>query len=170
MNEAKEQHDRIHGAVLKVLDDYGLSSSSVLESSFYAGERRELFAREKQPYEHQCSRKITILLSDVARLNGFVDALLGSGVTDIVDIEFTVTNHRAMEDQATIAAVDDAKRRALVAAQAAGVHIEGVRSMNFSDADPDAFIELGGESTSTDLNIPSRIEIRVYATIEYLAM
>jgi uncharacterized protein len=69
---------------------------------------------------------VEVTARDLAQLGAIVDAALSAGATSLDGLTFRVDDPREAERAARIAAVDEARSRAEVLADAAGVEIAGV--------------------------------------------
>jgi hypothetical protein len=69
---------------------------------------------------------VVVTVRDLARLGAVIDGALGAGATSLDGLAFRVDDPREAERAARIAAVAEARDRAQVLAEAAGVTIAGV--------------------------------------------
>jgi uncharacterized protein len=70
---------------------------------------------------YRASNHVTVRLHDITKVASTIDLLVGAGATDIVGINFTVSQASKLLDDAREKAVDDARRKAEIYAKAAGV-------------------------------------------------
>lgn len=81
---------------------------------------------------YQVTNQVRIVVRDLARLGGLLDALVKTGANRLDGVRFVVSDPAAATDQARKAAVDDAKRRAALYVEALGARLGKV--MQISEA------------------------------------
>ncbi|MBB1491804.1 SIMPL domain-containing protein [Paracoccus sp. MC1854] len=84
------------------------------------------YSREGQPpviTGYQAQNIVTARIRDLPRLGEMLDAMVGAGATDVQGIGFSREDAAATEDRARTAAVTEARRRAGVIADAAGMEV-----------------------------------------------
>ena len=72
------------------------------------------------------SNMLTVRVRDLAQLGGLLDAAISDGANALNGLSFDVAAPRPMQDQARKSAVEDARARALLLAQAAGAKLGAV--------------------------------------------
>jgi uncharacterized protein YggE len=70
---------------------------------------------------YRAANRVTIRLRDVAKIANVIDTLVGAGANEIGGINFTVSQNSKLLDQAREQALADARRKAEIYANAAGV-------------------------------------------------
>lgn len=75
---------------------------------------------------YRCNNTVHVRVKDVGNVGGLIDSAVTSGATNVHSISFGVLDSKKYEDQALGKAVENAKHKAEVLAQAAGVKIKGV--------------------------------------------
>ena len=70
---------------------------------------------------YRASNHVTVRLRDITRVASTIDLLVGAGATDIVGVNFMVSQASKLLDDARAQAVADARRKAEIYAKAAGV-------------------------------------------------
>lgn len=76
-----------------------------------------------QVVAYQASNMVTATVRDVSRLGATIDAVTGAGANRLYGVSFDVDEPRAALDQARRNAVEDARRKAQLFADAAGVKL-----------------------------------------------
>ena len=76
-----------------------------------------------KPRGFQAGSTVTVIVRDLAWLGPVLDAVVGAGATEIHGLSFEVADPRRALDEARREAVEDARRRAEVLAEAAGVEL-----------------------------------------------
>ena len=82
--------------------------------------------------EFVAANMLELRLRDMDRLGAVLQALLEAGVTDIRGLSFDVENRKTLQDAALRLAVQDARAKAELMAEAAGVDLGPVLSMSDS--------------------------------------
>ncbi|MGI1663474.1 SIMPL domain-containing protein [Palleronia sp. KMU-117] len=75
------------------------------------------------------SNQLTVRVRDLEVLGGVLDAVVSSGANTLGGVSFALSEPRAAEDDARRAAVEDARARAALYAEAAGVTLGPVREI-----------------------------------------
>jgi uncharacterized protein len=70
---------------------------------------------------YRAANRVTIRVRDVAKIANVIDTLVGAGANEIGGINFTVSQNSKLLDQAREQALADARRKAEIYANAAGV-------------------------------------------------
>lgn len=79
---------------------------------------------------YQASNQVTVIINDLTKVGTTADAVVGAGVNQINGIAFGLKDPKAAEDQARILAVRALQDKARLYAQALGVELGGIRSLN----------------------------------------
>ena len=79
---------------------------------------------------YQASNQVTVVINDLTKVGTTADAVVGAGVNQINGIAFGLKDPKAAEDQARVLAVRALQDKARLYAQALGVELGGIRSLN----------------------------------------
>lgn len=79
---------------------------------------------------YQASNQVTVIINDLTKVGTTADAVVGAGVNQINGISFGLKDSKAAEDQARVLAVRALQDKARLYAQALGVELGPVRSLN----------------------------------------
>jgi len=79
---------------------------------------------------YQASNQVTVIINDLTRVGSTADAVVSAGVNQINGISFGLKAPRAAEDQARVLAVRALQDKARLYAQALGVELGSIRSLN----------------------------------------
>jgi len=79
---------------------------------------------------YQASNQVTVIINDLTKVGTTADAVVGAGVNQINGISFGLKDPKAAEDQARVLAVRALQDKARLYAQALGVELGGIRSLN----------------------------------------
>ncbi len=75
---------------------------------------------------YQASNQVTLRIRDISRLGAILDGVVSAGANRVNRVRFGVADPQPLMDQARRKAVADARRRAAVYAESAGVRLGGV--------------------------------------------
>ena len=79
---------------------------------------------------YQASNQVTVIINDLTRVGTTADAVVGAGVNQINGISFGLKDAKAAADQARVLAVRALQDKARLYAEALGVELGAVRSLN----------------------------------------
>lgn len=79
---------------------------------------------------YQASNQVTVIINDLSKVGTTADAVVGAGVNQINGISFGLRDPKAAEDQARVLAVRALQDKARLYAQALGVELGSIRSLN----------------------------------------
>jgi uncharacterized protein YggE len=85
---------------------------------------------------YEVRNTVTVRLRDLSKLGGLLDDVVTKGANQIGGIGFDIAEPSKLEEQARVAAVKDARRQAEVMAEAGGVRLVRVISINEDGATP----------------------------------
>lgn len=112
-------------AILEALRAQGIAPADLQTQGLSLSPMQD-FSREGQPpviTGYQAMNIVTARVRDLARLGPMLDAMVAAGATDVQGIGFSREDAAATEDRARSQAVAEARRRAEVIAQAAGMQL-----------------------------------------------
>ena len=84
-----------------------------------------------QDWGYNVNRSFTIKVRDVAKAGKIVDACTNAGATNIGGVSFGLANPGAARSEAIARAMKDARATAEALASAAGLHLIGIKSVNY---------------------------------------
>jgi len=123
--EASDANNAAMGKVLLALKGAGIEDKDYQTSRLSLQpqyvQNRAAAAGPPTVVGYRASNRVSIKLRDVTRVASVIDLLVTAGANDIGNIAFTVTQASKLLDEAREKAVADAKRKAEIYAQAAGV-------------------------------------------------
>ena len=79
---------------------------------------------------YQASNRVTVTINDLTKVGTTADAVVSAGVNQIDGISFGLKDSKAAEDQARVLAVRAVQDKARLYAQALGVELGPIRSLN----------------------------------------
>jgi len=134
---ALEANSLAANALFEVLKKHGVEPRDIQTSGFnLSPEYRHLpDSGEMQLLGYTVNNQLGILVRDLDRLGVLLDALVQAGSNRMSGIEFSHSGIQALTDTARRAAIVDARRRAELYAEAAGVRLGAVLSIAEQGAD-----------------------------------
>ncbi|MDQ0314090.1 SIMPL domain-containing protein [Amorphus orientalis] len=131
--DALEENSRNVQSVVDAIKQAGIEARDIQTSGFsvsprYVNRENETGAPTIDGY--RVSNTITARVRDLDKLGTLLDTLVKAGANDIGGIQFEITDTSKLEDTARIAAIADARHKAEIFAEAAGVELGQVRSID----------------------------------------
>ena len=170
--QALAQNNAGMDKVLKAVAALGIADKDVQTTNVSVVPQRRQGRQEPQPPEivgYEVSNQVRIKVRDLTALGRLLDALVGQGANALGGISFSVAEPAPVLDQARTKAMADARRRAEVYSQAAGVKLGPVQSIR--EATP-AIPRFGGEmlratAMSAAPVAPGEQEFQASVTVTY---
>src|SRR5581483_695735 len=119
--EAVTANNKAMAAVLASLKESGIADADVQTSRLSLDALRGNRDNAQQVTGFQASNRVSVQLRDIAKMGEVLDKLVSAGANTISGIEFVVSDSSKLLDRARAEAIADAKRKAEIYAQAAGV-------------------------------------------------
>ncbi|MDO5646698.1 SIMPL domain-containing protein [Paracoccus sp. (in: a-proteobacteria)] len=131
--DAMHQTSDLQSAVIKALNDGGVDDANIQTSgltlnpvmTYQDGQAPKVTG-------YQAVNRVSVRVVDLERLGPVIDAVVTAGANEINGISFVRDDSADSLDQARADAVADARRKAMVLAQAAGVELGPVISLRES--------------------------------------
>ena len=143
--QALAQNTASMDKILRTVAGLGIAEKDIQTINVSVIPQRRQGRPEPQPPEivgYEVSNQVRIKVRDLTALGRLLDALVGQGANALGGISFSVAEPAPVLDQARTKAMADARRRAEVYSQAAGVKLGPVQSIR--EATP-AIPRFGGE-------------------------
>lgn len=122
---ALSANNKAMGKVFATLKSLGIPDNKIQTSNFSVSPQYPPYnANNPQPHRiigYQVSNQVTVIVDDLGKLGGALDALVKSGVNELNGVTFGFAKPDALEDRARRAAIAQAIFKAKGMAQAAGV-------------------------------------------------
>lgn len=121
-------------AVLARLKATGIADRDLQTSGLGLGPQLD-YSRDGQPPRvvgYEATNMLTVRVRDLARLGAVLDQAVADGANTLNGLSFGLAEPQAALDKARVAAVQDARRKADMMAQAAGVSLGAVLEMSES--------------------------------------
>jgi uncharacterized protein YggE len=126
--EAAAADAKLMAAVVAALRDAGIAQDDIQTSRYSIA---PVYAPAQQNAEARltgfsATNELTAKVSDIAKLGDVIDRLIGAGATNIGGVQFLHSDISKVLDGARVAAMADARRKAQVYAEAAGIRLGSV--------------------------------------------
>lgn len=120
--EATEANNKAMGVVLLALESAGIPEKDFQTSHLSLQPQYALNKSGPNAVTgFRASNRVTVTVRDIAKVGGVIDTLVTNGANDIGGISFMVSQASKLLDDARPMAIADARRKAEIYAQAAGV-------------------------------------------------
>lgn len=117
---AKEDVDERSRRLIKAVKDLGVAPEDLSTTALHVNPAYEYRGGEQVPLGTRVYRQVEITLRDLSKYTQLIAALVDAEISNTVSTQLEVSNQEALTDQALVAAVEDARKRARALANAAG--------------------------------------------------
>lgn len=122
---AAKENARLMNETISALKTAGIASADI-QTSHYSlkslpQEEPEASGEMQKASEFIATNQVTVRLNNTADVGRVLDAAVAAGSNSIQDVNFDIRNPQPEKDRALTLAIEDARRKAEVAAKAAGV-------------------------------------------------
>ncbi len=168
---AAAENARLMNETVNALLDAKMAKKDIQTSRYSlttAPQEEPKVASEKpKPPEFIATNQVTVRLNDTSAVGKVLDAAVAAGSNSIQEVTFDIRDPQPEKDQALALAIKDARRKAEVAAAAAGVKLG--KALEISEGY--GFVALGARSavfadTATPIQ-PGEMEITASVTVTY---
>ena len=167
---AAAENARLMNETVAALLAAGIAENEIQTSSYNLGtEPQDATVTSKemlQAPQFLASNTVTVNLNNTADVGRVLDAAVSAGSNSIQEVAFDLQNPRPQRDQALTAAIEDARRKAAVAAKAAGVTLG--RILEISEGY--GYVADASRSAAFDVAtpiMPGKMEITASVTVTY---
>jgi len=164
------ENARLMNETIAALLAAGIAENEIQTSSYSLGtEPQDVPVTSKemqQAPQFLASNTVTVNLNNTADVGRVLDAAVSAGSNSIQEVTFDLLNPRPQRDQALTAAIEDARRKAAVAAKAAGVKLG--RMLEISEGY--GYVAAASRSAAFDTTtpiMPGKMEITASVTVTY---
>ncbi|OSQ47292.1 SIMPL domain-containing protein [Marivita geojedonensis] len=170
--EAMDQTSDITSAILARLADAGIEGRDIQTSDLSLNpiwNHRATTDDRPRIEGYQASNRVTVRVRELDALGGVLDALLRDGANQLGGLQFTVSDPEPLLNEARVRAVADARARAELLADAAGVQLGGLISLSETGT-PMPRPEMMGMARASDAAVPvaeGETELRAGVTLVY---
>ena len=110
-------------AVIQALTELGIASEDMYTNSINIYPNYDYSSSDEQIVGYTAYNSISALTSDVANVGTYIDAAFAAGANTLDNVEFSASDTDAASEQALKLAVEDATAKAQVLAEAAGMDV-----------------------------------------------
>ena len=170
---AVEENSRISHAVMKAIAGQGVAQEDIRTGRYQVFPREErdrdgVVVRRSFAVEHE----IVVTVKELDRVGRILDAALDAGANRVYGVAFGLSHPQRALEQARIQAIEDARRQAEALAQAAGVKILSIQSINVSGSpvSPPRTYVAKAEAMAADAGVPiapGTLEVTATVTIVF---
>lgn len=168
---AASENARLMNETIAALLAAGISRNEIQTSTYSLGtvQQEEPVASEKVQNEAPqfiASNIVTASLNNTADVGRVLDAAVSAGSNSIQEVSFDLKDPQPQKDLALTEAIEDARRKAEIAARAAGVNLG--RLLEISEGY--GYVSLASKSASFDIATPvspGNMEITASVTLTY---
>ena len=176
--EARTASEAMRGtseALTKVLRDVksaGVEPRDVQTSSISLSPRWDHSKNNAPPRVtgYVASNTLTIRARDLDRLGNLLDDVVGSGANTMHGLSFAIAEPRPLEDEARTAAVKDARAKAALLAEAAGVELGAVVTIREGQPSTSGGPFVQGRAMMESAAVPvasGEVDIRIFVTVVF---
>ena len=137
-NAAIEQNNAMYDRIVGALSKLGIARGDIALAYYnirYNPRPKPMPPGPSQEqYGYTVSRNFTVKVRTIGRAGAVSDACIAAGATGINGVDFGLSDSSAARAQATDKAVADARANAEAIARAAGLHIVGIKRIEFGGA------------------------------------
>jgi uncharacterized protein len=119
--EASEANAKMMTAVMAALKNAGIAEQDMQTARLSLHPMRDSKTGEARTSGFRASNQVAVKIRDLGKTAEVIDRLVAAGANDIGGIEFVVSSPSKPLDEARVAAIADARRKAEVYAKAANV-------------------------------------------------
>ena len=119
--EASEANAKTMNSVMAALKNAGIAEQDVQTARLSLHPVRDNKSNELRITGFQASNQVTVKIRDLGKTADVIDRLVAAGANDIGGIQFVVSSPSKPLDEARVAAIADARRKAEIYAKAANV-------------------------------------------------
>lgn len=134
INDAISENNARYGRVVSALVHAGIARTDVTLSNYnvnYNPKPKFVRPNDEQRYGYTVNRSFTVKVRRIAMAGQVIDACTSNGATAVNDVGFTVADSTPARDRAISLAVANAREVAQKIAGAAGLHIAGIKSVEY---------------------------------------
>lgn len=148
--QAKKRVDEVVTAFIKRLTVEGVKKEDINSSNLYLSPKYHYpKSGVSELVGYRASRSITVTVSDLAKLNAYLDGAIGDGINRVDNIQLKVKDRSGYQELARKNAIKDAKRKAMSLAEGFETELDGIWKVAYNQAShqpPVRFKSMGMEA------------------------
>lgn len=162
-------------AVIQAIKDFGVDAKDIRTTNFSIWSNPQYDpsgSGQITGTTYSVDNTVSVTVRDINKLGGLLDAAVQAGANNIYSIQFDVEDKTEATKDARTKAVDDAKMEAQELADATGVSLVEIESIDYFESTPTPFFEGkgggGGDVASAAVPIqPGQLAISVTVNVTY---
>lgn len=133
--QAKAAVDKVVAQFTDRLAESGVERKQIASSNLFVAPQYH-YPQSGQPelVGYRASRNVTVEVGDIANLNQYLDIALAAGINQVDNIQLKVSDPGKYQMQARMAAIEDAKLKALSVAKGFERNLGAVWQVEYNDA------------------------------------
>lgn len=144
--------------IIATLKDSGIEAKDIQTANFSVSPVYDetSYQRREGPriIGYQATNQVVASIRDLDRLGAILDATVNSGANRIDGLSFGLEDDTEVADQARAKAVEDARRKAEVYAEAAGVTLGAIRSIDEGGHGPMPMYDMRAAAAPESMSVP----------------
>ncbi|HUS76228.1 MAG TPA: SIMPL domain-containing protein [Methanothrix sp.] len=167
---AVAENARLMNETIAALLAAGIAGNEIQTSSYSLGTASQdepVMSQEKQKVpEFLASNIVTVDLNNTTDVGKVLDAAVSAGSNSIQEVSFDLSDPQPQKDQALTLAIEDARRKAEIAAKAAGVNLGRVLEIS----EGYGYVAAASRNVAFDIGTPiqpGKMEITASVTMTY---
>jgi len=167
--EPADANNRVMGVVVAAARQAGVAEKDIRTAGFSINPVHATRNRDTpQVVAYRASNSVMLTLRDIGRVGEILDVITAAGATDIGGVSFGLSEPSKLLDQARTLAFADAKRKAALYAQAAGLQLGRAISIDEDAAPPPrAYRAAQAAAAGSVLIEPGEETLRVGVTVSF---
>lgn len=126
VREAQANVNNKIAAVRAALVEMGIENNDISTSSLYIYANYNYDSGDEKVISYTASNTLKVVVKDIAMTGVVIDTAFGAGANTLDYVDFLATDASAAQDEAYRVAVADAKHKAEIIAEAAGMQLKGI--------------------------------------------
>ena len=172
--EAVEINKEQTNAVIQAIKDFGVDAKDIRTTNFSIWSNPQYDpAGQITGTNYVVDNSVNVTVRDLEKLGDLLDAAVAAGANSIYSIQFDVEDKSEATKEARTKAVEDAKVEAQELAEAAGLSLVSIQSINYYESSPTTYFEGKGggggaamESAAVPIQ-PGQLAISVTVNVTY---
>ncbi len=151
--EAVKENTFIMNRVMKVVSDAGVTREDIKTMNYTLNPQYEFPDGKQRLLGYVVSQDVQLKIRDLTKVGDIIGAATSAGANQVNDIQFTLENTESAKADARAKAIDQAKSKAAVIANAAGLELK--KLVNFYEVEtPGPIPYFDGKGGGTDMSVP----------------
>lgn len=151
VKKAEDENSKIMNAIIMAMGKLGVEETDIKTTNYSIYPRYRDYEDEK-PMSYTVNSTVQITVKNIEDISDVIDAAINAGANRTNNIRFDVLDRDASYNLALQDAIANAKSRAEVIADAAGVKIVSVVTVNENGSAPSVFYGERAKSVSMDMD------------------